>query len=89
MSGPAPICYSCKRFVSGLMSDKPDSCAAFPDGIPDEIMSERFVHIIPYRSPDEPLFDPIHEYARARAEERHAYINSPEYEPDYHDPTVI
>jgi hypothetical protein len=41
-SGPLPICASCVRYSPGLGEDlfdsRPASCAAFPDGIPDDVL---------------------------------------------------
>ena len=46
--GPIPICASCARFsspVGGLLSDdRPPTCAAFPAGIPEEIIDGGLDH---------------------------------------------
>jgi hypothetical protein len=39
--GPAPMCVSCKHFDQEAPGRK---CAAFPDGIPDDIWDSRFDH---------------------------------------------
>ena len=44
----APICMGCTRFhaeeADDEFSDKPLSCDAFPAGIPDEIVDNKFDH---------------------------------------------
>lgn len=39
------LCPSCKHV---FMDGAPPTCAAFPDGIPDEILSEQVIHRTPY-----------------------------------------
>jgi hypothetical protein len=50
-----PQCYNCKHFKNG--------CAAFPEGIPNDIMLNHFVHTQPYSDQDSRgvVYDPIKE----------------------------
>ena len=55
MTGPAPMCVSCKRF-------RPDaetlSCDAFPDGIPDGILDNEVDHREPVDGDGGLRYDP-------------------------------
>jgi hypothetical protein len=53
----APICVSCTRFDERLIPGGL-KCAAFPDGIPDEIIRSEFDHRNPYPGDNGLQFDP-------------------------------
>ncbi len=55
---PPSLCHLCARFVPGV-EDPEDKvrCAAFPDGIPDEIAYGSFDHRKPFRN-EKTLFEP-------------------------------
>lgn len=47
MIGPVPICFMCKHYVPGMDEENPldvPVCAAFPNGIPDEILKQGYDH---------------------------------------------
>lgn len=49
--GPLPSCADCALYRSnegGLVDDSRATCAAFPGGIPDEILFEGFDHRKPF-----------------------------------------
>jgi hypothetical protein len=45
MIGPAPICLNCKHFHQG---GEGLTCDAFPEGIPDDILTTDVEHRKPY-----------------------------------------
>ncbi len=47
--GPVPICQFCKRFREGKDWGDPNTCEAFPEGIPDEIELGGFDHRKPFK----------------------------------------
>lgn len=47
MTGAIPMCASCVRFQP-FEGDRGSWCAAFPDGIPDEIYFGGFDHRLPF-----------------------------------------
>lgn len=51
------ICSKCKNFNTGKLSF---TCKAFPDGIPDDILTEDFIHKkIHPKQKNKILFEPI------------------------------
>jgi hypothetical protein len=42
MIGPAPMCVGCKRY-----DPQSDGCEAYPDGIPEEILTNEWDHRVP------------------------------------------
>lgn len=55
-----PVCFECAHYGGGSTY----ACAAFPDGIPDEILVMAFDHSQPWPSADDPQdngirFEPI------------------------------
>ncbi len=48
MIGPEPLCFKCKHLDKEQQETWGCSCAAFPDGISDEIFAEKVEHIAPY-----------------------------------------
>jgi hypothetical protein len=55
MIGIEPICLKCKHF-QGELSPIGFGCAAFPDGIPAQIMSSLYDHREPYPNDNGILF---------------------------------
>lgn len=47
--GPAPICLFCKRYREAMKFGDPDTCDAFPQGIPEEILLGGFDHRKPFK----------------------------------------
>ncbi len=47
------ICNKCKNRKLGT-----DTCRAFPDGIPEEILMGEFMHILPYEGDNEIHYEP-------------------------------
>ena len=45
---PVPICYSCGH-LADVTLDAPMACAAYPTGIPIEILESVVDHRLPYR----------------------------------------
>jgi hypothetical protein len=55
------MCYSCAHYQGwkgGPDEDGVTCCAAFPDGIPDEILHGQFDHRVPYPGDNDILFEP-------------------------------
>ena len=46
--GPRPICLLCKHYREGQDWGDANTCAAFPDGIPEEIELGGFDHRKPF-----------------------------------------
>ena len=62
MIGPAPDCYKCKHLhPKEPAADSPMTCAAFPDGIPDEIFFEGVSHKKSYPGDTGVKFEPKEE----------------------------
>lgn len=68
MSGGEQLCERCRHFIQSSVDTGYGRCAAFPAGIPGEIYFEEFIHVKPFLSPSELLFDPIDELARIEME---------------------
>jgi hypothetical protein len=51
-----PICFRCKYFQGA--TDQIDKCAAFPEGIPDEILLMKHNHRKPYPGDHGIRFEP-------------------------------
>lgn len=60
-SVPAPICTYCKHF------QKPWTCTAFPDGIPQAIIESEHDHRTPHEDDDGITFAPVDDDAKAYA----------------------
>lgn len=58
-------CAFCKRFRAG----NPPTCAAFPDGIPDEILRNEFDHREPVAGDRGLRYEPIDRAAATRADD--------------------
>ena len=56
--GSHPICLQCKYFYRDADNL---SCKAFPNGIPDSIVMDDFVHVIPYPGDNGILYSPLPE----------------------------
>ena len=52
---PEIKCLDCKNFIN----DKKFTCNAFPDGIPDEIITGEVSHTKPYKGDHGIQFEPI------------------------------
>ena len=46
--GPQPICLLCKHYRQAQDWGEPNTCAAFPDGIPEDIELGGFDHRKPF-----------------------------------------
>lgn len=46
--GPAPICMFCTRLIESGDDDAPFTCDAFPEGIPERILSSDADHRLPF-----------------------------------------
>lgn len=57
-TGIAPQCYACSRLTLPLEPGVGWSCEAFPDGIPKDILVNRFDHHQPYRGDHGLRFEP-------------------------------
>ena len=52
----APLCMWCRRYIRSTWSDF--ACQAFPEGIPDQIITNQADHRQPYPGDNGLLFDP-------------------------------
>ena len=55
--GPMPICLFCKRYREGKDWGDPNTCEAFPEGIPDEIQLGGFDHRKPFKGDGGIMFE--------------------------------
>jgi hypothetical protein len=62
-TGGAPICMWCKHLRDGM------TCAAFPDGIPEDIIFSNHDHRKPYEEDHGIQFEPKDEKAQKEVEE--------------------
>ncbi|WP_202912929.1 hypothetical protein [Deinococcus kurensis] len=53
-SVPAPMCLSCRHLMAGTLT-----CAAYPDGIPEEILDSEIDHRKPYDRDNGVQFEPL------------------------------
>ena len=68
--GPAPICYFCTHLTAGKGPEDPRfTCAAFPQGIPQAILSSDVDHRSPYEGDSSVVFEPVDVEARDYADE--------------------
>ncbi len=56
MTGPRPVCLDCRHFVD---EKGPLKCAAFPEGIPEEILNGEVDHHEPYEGDHGIQYEPI------------------------------
>lgn len=59
MIGQAPICLDCKHWNKD--DEEGFTCAAFPQGIPEDIVENRFDHHKPHDGDNGIQFEPIAE----------------------------
>lgn len=55
MFGPRPLCMDCKHY--NRYEEENLSCAAFPEGIPDDIIDGKFEHTKPYEGDKGIMFE--------------------------------
>jgi len=55
----APSCMRCRHYdFGGRLNPHKNACAAFPDGIPEEILLSRVQHVEPYPGDHGIRFEP-------------------------------
>lgn len=58
MIGPEPHCTECRHLFPEKPGEFGFKCAAFPEGIPDEIIEEGLPHTEPYPGDNGIKFEP-------------------------------